>query len=316
MKYIGIDVGGTNLVAGVVDENGNILDKVSHPVDKNLSAEEMCAELARMAKAVCTVSGIPVKEIAAVGVGLPGLVDNKTGLVIKTPNMPFNGTPFRELFQQVWDVPVYLGNDANCAAIGEYFAGAAKSSNSAVVVTIGTGLGGGLVVDGKLLTGFGNAGMEVGHMIIHPNGMMCGCGHRGCWEQYGSATALIRLTRIEMERNKETLLWEVCEHNKSNVTGRTAFQAARLGDAAAKRVLAQYLEGLSIGLINLVNILQPEIICLGGGVSNAEDDLLLDPLRELVSAGVFDKHVPVRLEKASLGNDAGVVGAALLCKTL
>ncbi len=316
MMYIGIDVGGTNLVAGVVDENGMILDKVSHPVDKTMSAEAMCQELARMAKAVCTVSGIPEEDIVAVGVGLPGLVDNKTGMVIQTPNMPFHNTPFRELFQKVWDVPVYLGNDANCAAIGEYFAGAAKSSNNAVVVTIGTGIGGGLVVDGKLLTGFANAGMEVGHMLIHPNGMMCGCGQRGCWEQYGSATALIRLTRIEMERNRDTKLWEVCEFDMENITGRTAFQAARMGDAAAKRVLAQYLEGLSIGLINLVNILQPEIICLGGGVSNAEDDLLLDPLRELVAKGVFDKHVPIRLERASLGNDAGIVGAALLCETL
>ena len=314
MKYIGIDVGGTNLVAGVVDETGAILDKVSHPVDKSMNAEAVCQELARMARAVCTVSDIPESEIAGVGIGLPGLVDNKTGMAVQTPNMPFKDTPVRELFQKVWNVPVYLGNDANCAAIGEYFAGAAKSSNNAVVVTIGTGIGGGLVVDGKLLTGFANAGMEVGHMIIHPNGMMCGCGQRGCWEQYGSATALIRLTRIEMERNSETALWEICEHDKDKVTGRTAFQAARLGDAAAKRVLAQYLEGLSIGLINLVNILQPEIICLGGGVSNAEDDLLLDPLRKLVSEGVFDKHVPVRLEKASLGNDAGIVGAAMLSK--
>lgn len=316
MKYIGIDVGGTNLVAGVVDENGNLLDKVSHPVDKEMTSEAMCQELARMARAVCTVSNIPLREIAAVGVGLPGLVDNRTGMVIKTPNMPFNRTPFREIFQREWDVPVYLGNDANCAAIGEYFAGAAKSSNNAVVVTIGTGIGGGFVVDGKLHTGFANAGMEVGHMRIHPHGVLCGCGQRGCWEQYGSATALIRLTRAEMERNKDTKLWEICEGDKKNVTGRTAFQAARLGDHAAQRILAQYLEGLSIGLINLINILQPEIICLGGGVSNAEDDLLLDPLRKLVAEGVFDKHVMIRLEKASLGNDAGVVGAALLCKTL
>lgn len=316
MKYIGIDVGGTNLVAGVVDENGNILDKVSHPVPKDITANEMCAELARMARTVCEMSDIPKKEIGAVGVGLPGLVDNQTGMVIKTPNMPFNRTPFREIFQKEWDVPVYLGNDANCAAIGEYWAGAAKGCNNAVVVTIGTGIGGGLVVNGKLHTGFANAGMEVGHMIIHPNGVLCGCGHRGCWEQYGSATALIRLTRAEMERNKDTILWEVCEGDKKNVTGRTAFQAARLGDAAAKRILSQYLQGLSIGLINLINILQPEIICLGGGVSNAEDDLLLDPLRKLVADGVFDKHVMIRLEKASLGNDAGVVGAALLCKTL
>ena len=150
-------------------------------------------------------------------------------------------------------------------------------------------------------------------MIIHPNGVLCGCGNRGCWEQYGSATALIRLTQAEMERCRDSVLWELCEGDRFKVQGRTAFQAARLGDTAAKRVLGTYLQGLSIGIINLNNALQPEIICLGGGVSNAEDDLLLDPLRELVQQGAFDKNTPIRLEKASLGNDAGVVGAALLC---
>jgi len=316
MKYIGIDVGGTNLVAGVVDENGHILDKVSHPVDKGMTADDMCIELASMARKVCGMSDIPEEEIAAVGVGLPGLVDNKTGVVIQTPNMPFKNTKFRELFQSEWNVPVYLGNDANCAAIGEYWAGAAKGCDPAVVVTLGTGIGGGMVAGGKLFTGFANSGMEVGHMMIHPNGVLCGCGMRGCWEQYGSATALIRLTQVEMEKDHKSVMWELCEGDRNKVQGRTAFQAARLGDEAAKRALAVYLEGLSMGLINLINILQPEIICLGGGISNAEDDLLLDPLRKLVSEGVFDKHVPVRLEKASLGNDAGVVGAAMLCKSL
>lgn len=316
MKYVGIDVGGTNLVAGVVDEAGHILDKVSHPVNKEMTADEMCIELARMARKVCGMSDIDEEKIAAVGVGLPGLVDNKTGVVIKTPNMPFHNTKFRELFQSEWDKPVYLGNDANCAAIGEYWAGAAMGCDPAVMVTLGTGIGGGLVVGGKLFTGYGNAGMEVGHMMIHPNGALCGCGKRGCWEQYGSATALIRLTQIEMEKDHKSVLWELCGGERDNVNGRTAFQGARLGDAASKRALALYLEGLSIGLINLINILQPEIICLGGGISNAEDDLLLDPLRKLVADGVFDKHVKIRLEKASLGNDAGVVGAAMLCKSL
>lgn len=316
MKYIGIDVGGTNLVAGVVNEDGHLLDKVSHPVDKAMTADDMCIELARMARKVCGMSDIPEPEIAAVGVGLPGLVDNKTGVVIQTPNMPFKNTEFRELFQSEWNVPVYLGNDANCAAIGEYWAGAAKGCDPAVVVTLGTGIGGGMVAGGKLFTGFANSGMEVGHMMIHPNGVLCGCGMRGCWEQYGSATALIRLTQVEMEKDQKSVMWELCGGDRNKVNGRTSFQAARLGDEAAKRALAVYLEGLSMGLINLINILQPEIICMGGGISNAEDDLLLDPLRKLVSEGVFDKHVPVRLEKASLGNDAGVVGAAMLCKSL
>jgi len=316
MYYIGVDVGGTNLVAGLVDENGHILGKMSHSVDKSMSAEQLCVELARLSKKVCEMGNLEYSQIEAVGVGIPGLVDNKTGVVIQTPNMPFSNTPFRELFQKEWDVPVYLGNDANCAAIGEYWAGAAKGCDPAVMITLGTGIGGGLVAGGKLFTGFANSGMEVGHMIIHPNGVLCGCGNRGCWEQYGSATALIRLTQAEMERTPDSQLWELCGGDIYKVEGRTAFQGARLGDAAAKRVLNTYLQGLSIGLINMINVLQPEIICLGGGVSNAEDDLLLDPLRELVFQGAYDKNTKIRLERASLGNDAGVVGAALLCNTV
>lgn len=316
MYYIGVDVGGTNLVAGLVDEQGNLLGKVSHPVDRDLSAEQLCGEIARLAKKVCRMEKLDDRRIEAVGVGIPGLVDNKQGVVVQTPNMPFENTPFRTLFQEQWDVPVYLGNDANCAAIGEYWAGAAKGCSPAVVITLGTGIGGGMVVDGKLFTGFANSGMEVGHMIIHPDGLLCGCGSRGCWEQYGSATALIRLTQMEMEQSRDSLLWELCGGDRSKVQGRTPFQGVRLGDEASKRVLNIYLHGLSVGIINLINVLQPEVICLGGGISNAEDDLLLDPLRELVSRGSFDKKMPTRLVRASLGNDAGVVGAALLCNSL
>lgn len=312
--YIGVDVGGTNLVAGVVDDKGQILDKLSHPVDRSMTADQLCEEIARLCKQVCEASSVMKEQIVGVGVGLPGLVDDKQGVVVETTNMPFLNTPFRAIFQKQWDVPVHLGNDANCAVLGEYWAGAAKGCDPAVVVTLGTGIGGGLVVNGKLVNGYANSAMEIGHMIIHPNGHLCGCGNRGCWEQYGSATALIRLTQQEMLRSPDSLLWELCEGDRTKVQGRTAFQAARLGDAAAKRVLSVYRQGLSIGIINVINVLQPEIICLSGGVSNAEDDLLLDPLRELVDQGTYDKTNPTRLEKASLGNDAGVVGAAMLCK--
>ena len=316
MYYIGIDVGGTNLVAGLVNEAGRILDKVNHPVDKAMSAEELCLDLARMSKKLCEMGSVDFSQIEAVGVGLPGLVDNGAGAVVQTVNMAFDNTPLREIFQREWDVPVFLGNDANCAAAGEYWAGAAKGCDPAVVVTLGTGIGGGMVANGKVFTGFANSGMEVGHMIVHPNGVLCSCGNRGCWEQYGSATALIRLTQLEMERDRDSAMWELCEGDRFKAQGRTPFAAARQGDPAAKRVLAAYLQGLSVGIINLVNILQPEIICLGGGVSGAEDDLLLEPLRELVIQGTFDKNNPTRLERASLGNDAGVVGAALLCNML
>ena len=314
--YIGLDIGGTNMVAGLTNGAGKIINKVSRPVNKAWDPAELCRQSAQLAQQAAEVGGFAADQIKAVGLGLPGLVDNKTGYVIQTPNMPFDNTPIREMFQAEWDVPVYLGNDANCAAIGEYWAGAAKDCDPAVVVTLGTGIGGGLVVGGKLYTGFAQSGLEVGHMIIRPNGVLCGCGNRGCWEQYGSATALIRIAQEAMERDPGSVMWELCQGDRFRVDGRIPFQAARLGDLSAKKVLHRYLEGLSIGLINLVNILQPEIICLGGGISNAEDDLLLDPLRGLVLAGCFDKSKPPRLERASLGNDAGVVGAAMLYKML
>lgn len=313
MNYIGIDVGGTNLVAGLVDEQGSIRNKCSIPVDRSLPAEGLCGQLVQLAREACAAAGVEPGQVEAVGIGLPGLVDNNSGVVVRTVNMPFRNTPLRRLFQAQWDVPVFLGNDANCAAVGEYWAGAAKGCDPAVVITLGTGIGGGLVSGGKLFTGHANSGMEVGHMIIRPGGEPCTCGNRGCWERYGSATALIRLTREEMERSRDSVLWQLCGGDPAKVQGRTAFQGAGQGDPAAKRVLESYLQGLSVGLVNLVNVLQPEIICLGGGVSNAEDDLLLNPLRELVRQGAYDKHAPIRLERAALGNDAGVVGAALLC---
>lgn len=311
--YIGVDIGGTNIVAGLTNGKGQIINKVSRPVDREWDATELCRQTAQVARQAAEIGGISAEHIKAVGVGLPGLVDNESGMVIQTPNMAFGNTPFRELFQKEWDVPVYLGNDSNCAAIGEYWAGAAKGCDPAVVITLGTGIGGGLIVGGKLFTGFANGGMEVGHMCIHPNGVLCGCGNRGCWEQYGSATALIRITREEMQRSPKSALWEYAEDDLLKVNGRTAFQAARQDDPSAHKVLYRYLQGLSLGLINIVNVLQPEIICVGGGISGAEDDLLLDPLRELVKEGCFDKNHPPRIVKASLGNDAGIVGAAILC---
>ena len=154
----------------------------------------------------------------------------------------------------------------------------------------------------------------MGHYRTHAqHGLLCTCGAVGCWEQYGSATALVRLTREEMEYNRDSMLWQLCDGDTRKLEGRTTFQAVREGDATARKALDRYLEGLSMGLINLVNVLFPEIVCLGGGISNADDDLLLNPLRELVHRGSFDKdHLP-RIERASLGNDAGVVGAAMLC---
>ena len=314
--YLGIDVGGTNLVAGLVDQNGQIRHKAARPVDRSCSDQMLSRQLADLACRAAEEAGYPLTEIQAVGIGSPGLVDQQAGVVIRTTNMPFRNTPLAEIFRSRLDVPVYLGNDADCAAVGEYWAGAAKGCDPALMITLGTGIGGGMIQGGKLYTGFGGIGMEVGHMMLHPGGLPCGCGNRGCWEQYGSATALIRMTREAMETNRDSLLWQVCSGDSGKVEGRTPFQAAGQGDETARRVLEDYLDHLAAGLIGLSNILFPQVICLGGGVSGAPEELLLNPLRQRVHQGCFDKsHLP-RIERASLGNDAGVVGAAMLCQVM
>ena len=308
---IGIDVGGTNLVAAKVKDSGEILEKISIPVNRSASAEQLCETLIGLARQAA-------KEdvIDAVGIGFPGLVDNESGIVLQTPNMPFSNTPFRELFQKQWNVPVYMGNDANCAAIGEYWAGAAKGRDTAMMITLGTGIGGGLVIGGKLYAGFAGGGMEVGHMVIDPNGPTCGCGRKGCFEQFASATALIREAKTQMQKNQDSLLWEACCERIENLQGVHVFRAAGEGDPTAQKVLDTYINYLAMGLANLINILQPEVICLGGGISNAQDDLFLTPLREQVKKYVFDKNADLCLERAKLGNDAGLVGAAMLCKSV
>ena len=316
MNYIGIDIGGTNLKAGLVDEDGRLLAVKTMKIREVSDPDALTDTLVALTRELAQEGGVPMEEIASVGAGVPGVVDIRTGSIVYTCNLPLRNIPLRKLFKRRLGLHLYVENDANCAALAEYHAGAGRGSKRFVTITLGTGIGGGLVVGGKLYTGFAQSGLEVGHMIIRPNGVLCGCGNRGCWEQYGSATALIRIAQEAMERDPGSVMWELCQGDRFRVDGRIPFQAARLGDLSAKKVLHRYLEGLSIGLINLVNILQPEIICLGGGISNAEDDLLLDPLRGLVLAGCFDKSKPPRLERASLGNDAGVVGAAMLYKML
>lgn len=312
--YLGVDVGGTNLAAGLTDEAGNILHKVSRPVDKTMDGQALCGEIASLCRQAAREGGVDAEQLQGIGVGFPGLVDDRTGVVVRTPNMPFENTQFRTLFQRELSLPVRLGNDANCAAIGEYWAGAARGKDPAVVITLGTGIGGGMVAGGRVFTGFAGSGMEVGHMLTQPGGHPCGCGSCGCWEQYGSATALIRMTKEEMDRDRDSLLWTLCGGQLDRVEGRTPFQAAQKGDQAAQCALERYLEGLSQGLINLVNILQPEIICLGGGISHAPEHLLLEPLRARVLAGSYDKTKPTAIVRAALGNDAGIVGAAMLCR--
>lgn len=306
--YIGIDVGGTNLKAGLVDAEGTILKTVRIPLDFQ-GAEPFAKTLAELSRAVLR-DGVSAEYV---GVGLPGAVSG--GDILFTTNIPMENIPLERLFRRHLDVPLLLGNDADCAAVGELFCGAGRGTQDFGVITLGTGIGVGLILNGKLRGGAVSS--EAGHIVICRGGEPCNCGRRGCWERYASATGLIRQTRAAMEENPESLLHEIAAV-QGGVEGRTAFQAAERGDETALAVCRAYTEYLADGAVSLINAIRPEAVAIGGGVAAAPDSLLLDPLREIVERESFARHGgrSTRILRAELGNDAGIIGAAFLGRVL
>lgn len=307
MAYIGIDVGGTNLKAGLVDESGKILAVERTPLDFH-GAEDFAATLASLARKVAGDA-----RADYVGVGLPGAVDG--GTVRFTTNIPMENVPLETLFRYHLDLPLLLGNDADCAAVGEYFGGAGRGTRDFAVVTLGTGIGVGLILNEKLRCG--DASSEGGHLSVVHGGALCNCGRRGCWERYASATALIEQTKAAMAAHPESMLHALAEKN-GGVEGRTAFEAALAGDETALAVCRTYVEYLADGVVSLVNILRPEAVAIGGGVAAAPEALLLEPLRRIVETESFARHGgrSTRIVRAELGNDAGIIGAAFLGRVL
>ncbi|MDR1292181.1 MAG: ROK family glucokinase [Clostridiales Family XIII bacterium] len=316
MRYdIGIDLGGTNIVTGVVDGSGKILKRVNKPTDAGREPKHIIKDMAELALSAAEKAGVAMGDVGSVGVGVPGAANADTGIVEYAPNLYWRNVPLAEMLGAEIGMPVHIGNDANAAAYGEYTSGAGKGHGSVVAITLGTGIGGGAIENGKLLTGFNHAAMEVGHMVIRRGGRACACGRLGCWERYASATGLIITTRSAMGDDKDTKLWELVDGDIGKVEGRTAFDAMKAGDETAKTVIATYIDDLACGVINLINIFQPDILCVGGGVSE-EGETLLAPLRGKVMEEVFSKNSEKNTEivRAKLGNGAGVIGAAHLYK--
>ena len=311
--YIGIDVGGTNLKAGLVDQSGTILAVERTPLDFR-GPESFADTLASLAKAVMASGGAAAQDVEYVGIGIPGAVAG--GDILYTANIPMKNVPLEKLFRQHLDLPVLLGNDADCAAVGEWSCGVGRGTKHFIVITLGTGVGGGMILNGKLYSGCG-AGGEVGHIVVQKDGVPCNCGRRGCWEAYASATGLIRETTEAMKAHPESLLHQVAAQNGA-VDGRTSFQAAEQGDETALAVCRSYDEYLASGLTDLVNILHPEAVALGGGVAAAPEYLLLDPVREIVARECYARHVGQvpHIVRAELGNDAGIIGAAMLGRAI
>ena len=306
-------MGGTNLKAGLVDQSGTILAVERTPLDFR-GPESFADTLASLAKAVMASGGAAAQDVEYVGIGIPGAVAG--GDILYTANIPMKNVPLEKLFRQHLNLPVLLGNDADCAAVGEWSCGVGRGTKHFIVITLGTGVGGGMILNGKLYAGMG-AGGEVGHIIVQKDGVPCNCGRRGCWEAYASATGLIRQVREAMEAHPESLLHQVAAENGA-VDGRTAFQAAERGDETAQAVCGAYAAYLAAGLTDLVNILHPEAVALGGGVAAAPEHLLLDPVREIVARECYARHVDQvpRILRVELGNDAGIIGAAMLGRAI
>lgn len=314
MKYrAGIDLGGTNIKAGIVDGNQEIIAEASAPTKAERPYQEVIDDMANLVKKLLERAGIPEKELCGVGIGSPGTIDAKEGVVVYSNNFCWENVPLVAKMQQHFSCPIRISNDANCAALGEVKAGAARELKNAVLLTLGTGVGGGVILDGQVFEGAHAGGAELGHTSLILGGEPCTCGRRGCVEAYVSATALIRDAKRAAERNPASALNSLCGNDLRNMNGKIPFDAAEAGDAAAKIVVENYLLYLGETIADFVNIFRPDVVLLSGGVCN-QGEKLTEPLSRYIREKCFGGErafvPPVRC--AVLGNRAGMIGAANL----
>ncbi|MBQ7970951.1 MAG: ROK family protein [Clostridia bacterium] len=315
MYYLGIDLGGTNIAIGLVNENFKIVLKDKVPTGASRPLSDVMDDMAALCASIVKKAGITFEDVACAGIAAPGSVDPKKGIVRYSNNIKMENYPIcEELKKRIPLKEVYLENDANAAALAEAKAGAGKGCSSIVMITLGTGVGDGIVIDGKLYSGFNYSGAELGHTVIEMGGRPCTCGRLGCFEAYSSATGLINMTKEKMMDRVNSIMWDLAKNNIDRVSGRTAFEAAKKGDKAGKEVVDKYIKYLACGLTNMVNIFQPEVLCIGGGVCG-EGNYLLNPLLRTIRRGEYGAATQTnfcQIKIAELGNDAGIIGAAVL----
>ena len=306
---IGIDLGGMSAKAALL--SGAKLEGKSRVVTSaDVSAEKTAFALAELAVQTAEKAGKSMGDVQAIGIGAPGVIDSADGVIVSWTNFGWKHVPLGALVEKYTGKKTFVLNDANAAALGEAKFGAGKEYSDSVLVTLGTGVGSGIMIGGKLFEGFRSAGAELGHTVIRVGGEQCSCGRRGCFERYASASALIRLTQEGMRLDRGSAMWRFA-HTPDEADGRTVFLAMKEGDPAAQRVFDDYIEGLGEGVLNIVNTFRPQAIILGGGIS-AEGETLLEPLRRYVFPRLYVSvdYAPLSIVCASLGNDAGLYGAA------
>ncbi|MGN0804213.1 MAG: ROK family protein [Candidatus Coproplasma sp.] len=307
--YIGIDLGGMSAKCAVLVD-GALCGVCRCKTDKNNTPEQTATDLANLAEEAIKLSGIAKEQIGGIGIGSPGIIESGKGIVASWSNFGWENVNLSQLVGEKTGLPVYVLNDANSATYGEYAYGSAKKYRSAVMLTIGTGVGGGVVFDGVLFEGNGGAGTELGHEVIRFGGEKCTCGRKGCLEAYASATALIKQAKKAMALHKESLLWQLCNQDIEALNGKIIFDAYNAQDKTAKAVVNKYLTYLAEGVINYVNIFRPEAVIIGGGIS-AQGEIITKPLQRKVNKfRLGGKNSPsVKVVSATLGNDAGIFGA-------
>ena len=311
MYAIGIDLGGTTIKAGVVNESGEILVKGSRPTGVERGHEATIRDMAELSLELVGQCGLALSDIDSIGIGIPGVINND-GVVPFLTNLFWHDVPLVERMRSYIDKPVFVANDATVAGFAEHVIGVSAGTRSSVFVTLGTGLGGGVVLDGKPFVGAHGVGTEIGHVMLVLGGVLCTCGNRGCWERYASATALIRMGRERMAAEPEGMIAREAAGISENVTAKLVMDCAKAGDPGAMAVFDEYVTYLAAGIANMINVYDPEVIALGGGVS-AAGAFLLDAVRKKLPELVFYKTMPyARVELATLGNDAGMIGAAML----
>ncbi len=313
MKYtIGVDIGGTNIAVGIVDEKFNVIIKDSFKTNAPRSAEDICEDIFKTYSELIKRINISIEDISEIGIACPGIIKN--GTVVSATNLKFENVDLKSIVEKRTGLRCEVCNDANAVALAEYIVSDDKNIHSLVAVTIGTGIGGGIVIDGKIIDGFNGAGAELGHITVEKDGRSCACGNKGCLETYCSASALVKETKKAMIDNPDSKLWEICK-DINEVDGKTVFIAAELGDNVSKEVLDTFLNYLSIGVINMITLLQPEVLCIGGGMSK-EKDALIEPLKKLVIENSLTQNLAekTKIKTAVLFNDAGIVGAAAYSK--
>ena len=312
--YLGIDLGGTNIAVGLVDNTPKVVAKSSRPTDANRPYQEIVKDMAELCQEVLQIAGYSIDDLQGIGIGSPGCIDSKKGEVVYANNLNWHHVPLvAELKNYFPDIPIVVENDANAAAYGEYLVNG-NGSDSFIFITLGTGVGGGIVLNKQIYRGFNGAGGEIGHFTLVHQGEPCSCGNAGCWEAYGSVTALIRQTKTALQKDPDGIMAKKARET-GIIDGKTAFDAAKAGDANAQKVVDAYLKYVADGINSMINIFQPEVLVIGGGISR-EGDFLLNPIKEHVHQYTYCTQIPMtELKIATLFNDAGIIGAAMASVT-